>query len=111
DLRLAEWGELFTEDAVWEYPGIAFRGRAEIVAGVGAMEPTEPRQVRHLAFLPVVDVDGDTARAWTDALVLANVPDAGWQIVAQGRYHDRLVRDGGRWRFAHRSLDMDFNPE
>lgn len=103
DLRLEEWGELFTQDAVWSMPGASFRGRANIVAGVGAMEPRTPGSVKHLSFTPVIGIESEhSARAWTDLLALARNERGLWEIAAAGRYYDRFVAEGGRWRFASR---------
>ena len=71
DLRLDDWGELFTDDAVWRIPGITFEGRAEIKRGVGDMEPPQPGRVKHMSFTPVIDFEsGSRARAWTDQVAL-----------------------------------------
>jgi hypothetical protein len=111
DLRMQEWGELFTDDAVWAIPGTAFRGRSAIVAGVRAMEPPAPGSVKHLAFTPVIDLVGEReALAWTDFLALARNAAGAWELAAAGRYHDRLVASGGRWRFASRVVRIDGAP-
>src|SRR3954471_15632221 len=71
DLRMEDWGRLFTDDAVWAMPGFVFEGRAAIIKGVRAMEPDRPGYVKHLAFAPVIRFGGkDRARAWTDLLFL-----------------------------------------
>jgi hypothetical protein len=110
DLRLQEWGELFTEDATWRIPSVTFEGRAAIVEGVGAMEPPHPGRVKHVSFTPVIDFESETrARAWTDQIVV-NCPEDTWQVVAAGRYHDVVVLDGGRWRFARSEADVRWPP-
>ena len=44
--------------------------------------------------------------------ICSSRPDRGRPgIVAAGRYHDRLVRDGRRWRFRERSITMLGAPE
>ena len=103
--RLAEWGELFTLDAVFSVYGRTYRGREEIVREIGGMQPPPDRPVKHLLLAPVVDFAGDgTALAWTDMTVYATGEDGRIAIATMGRYHDRLVRDGGLWRFRERSL-------
>jgi 3-phenylpropionate/cinnamic acid dioxygenase small subunit len=112
DLRLDEWGELFTEDATWSAPGVSFRGRSEIVKGVGAMEPKTKGQVKHLAFTPIIELDGDNrARAWTDLITLAKSKQGTWSIVSVGRYYDLLEYSDGRWRFANRTCDVDWQAD
>jgi SnoaL-like domain len=110
DLRLAEWGELFTEDAVWSLPTVSFQGRAEIVKGVGAMEPSERGRVKHIALTPIIDLDGElNAHAWTDLLVLTKSEQGGWNVAAAGRYYDTLEFSNGRWRFKSRICDVEWD--
>jgi SnoaL-like domain len=109
DLRLDEWGGLFTEDAVWSLPGVSFRGRAEIVKGVGAMEPREKGHVKHLSFTPIIDFEGEhRAYAWTDLLALTKSEGGAWTIAAAGRYYDTLEFSHGRWRFSSRVCDVEW---
>ena len=103
--RLAEWGELFTRDAAFTVYGRSYRGRAEIVREIGAMQPPPARAVKHLLMTPVVDFEGDAAaRAWTDMTVYATGEDGRIAIATMGRYHDRLAREDGLWRFRERVL-------
>jgi hypothetical protein len=108
DLRMEEWGRLFTEDAVWAMPGFVFEGREAIIKGVRAMEPDRPGTVKHLAFSPVIRFDGkDRARAWTDLLFLTRDGFADpWTVAIAGRYCDELVRSDGGWRFSLRACDI-----
>ena len=102
--RLAEWGELFTEDAVFQVWGQSWRGRAAIVAGIGGMQPEFPG--KHISLIPVIDLKpADRALAWTDLSAFAGGKD-GVSIATIGRYHDELVKQGGRWRFARRVVVM-----
>ena len=65
DKRFEEWGQLFTEDAVFVAHGRRIEGRARIVESIAAM--LGPIQVKHLVASPVVDlVATDRAMAWTD---------------------------------------------
>lgn len=103
--RLAEWGELFTRDAVFSVYGRSYRGREEIVREIGALQPPPDRPVKHLLLAPVVDLAGDgTALAWTDMTVYATGADGRVAIATMGRYHDRLVRADDLWRFRERVL-------
>jgi hypothetical protein len=109
DLRMEEWCRLFTEDAVWTMPGVRLEGRGRIARGVRKMEPDTPGLVRHLAFTPVIELDGeDSARAWTDFLFLVrdNLSDP-WKTLLAGRYCDTLVREDEIWRFKVRVCDYD----
>ncbi len=110
DLRLEQWGELFTPDAVWSLPTVSFQGRGEIVNGVGAMEPKEPGQVKHLAFTPIIEFEDEHhAWAWTDLIALMKSERGTWAVVAAGRYYDTLIFWEGRWRFKSRICDIEWD--
>lgn len=103
--RLAEWGELFTADATFSVYGRTYRGRGEIVREIGALQPGPGASVKHLLLPPVIDLAADgAALAWTDMTVFAAGPDLPASIATMGRYHDRLLRVDGRWRFRERVL-------
>jgi hypothetical protein len=107
DLEMARWGELFADESVWAMPGFIFEGRAAIVKGVRAMEPDRPGLVKHLAFSPVIHLDGDCARAWTDLMFLSRTAyDAPWLLALTGRYCDEFIAENGVWRFAKRVCDI-----
>jgi uncharacterized protein (TIGR02246 family) len=102
--RIAEWGQLFTEDAVFQVWGQSWRGRAAIEAGIGGMQPELPG--KHIVLTPVVDLQGpDRALVWTDLSAFASAKD-GVSIATIGRYHDELVQQDGRWRIAKRVVVM-----
>jgi len=110
DLRLTEWGELFTEDAVWSLPTVSFSGRAEIVKGVGAMEPAQPGSVKHFTFTLIIEFEDEHhAHAWTDLLALMKSERGNWIIAAAGRYYDTVEFAGGRWRFKSRICDIEWD--
>lgn len=103
DRRFDDLGLLFCTDGVWEAGPLRFEGRARIVSGFEEIEPPMPGMVRHLSFNPVIDLNGDQAHAWADAIALqVAAPGEASSIVAVGRYHDVLRKEGGQWRFAHR---------
>lgn len=103
--RIDEWSELFTDDAVFAVWGQTWRGRAAIAEGIGGMQPDTPG--KHVVLAPVIDLLGpDHARAWTDLSAFASAKDGSITIATIGRYHDELVRQGGRWRFARRVVVM-----
>ena len=106
--RIAEWAELFTEDAVFSVWGQTWRGRDAIAAGIGGMQPEAPG--KHVILTPVIDLVGPgRALVWTDlsAFSSASVPSRGAasagiaapgeiSIATIGRYHDEVVEQGGR---------------
>ena len=111
--RFDEWAELFTEDAeFWSIPGHHLPGSPEIAKIVGraaiveAIEGVERRMqthggVIHFGGSPVIDVDGDTALAWWDFIIVHAKP-SGNEFPFSGRYYADFVRSGGRWRFTRR---------
>ncbi|MCB0997236.1 MAG: nuclear transport factor 2 family protein [Acidimicrobiales bacterium] len=109
DKRFDEWGDLFTDDAVFEARGSRFNGRSEIVASISAM--MAQATTKHLIGACVVDLLGDDhARAWTDLATFVPTPN-GPIVATIGRYHDELRRGAdGRWRFSSRLLVLAGEP-
>lgn len=109
--RLEEWGELFTENARFRVGVDEWVGRDAIVDGIGGMQPPPDRPVKHVCLTPVVDLDGPgRARAWTDFTAFGTGDDGHMSIATVGRYYDRLVLDGERWRFEERAIVMGGAP-
>jgi len=109
DGRFDEWAELFTEDARFVLAGQVTAGRDSIRALMTGMMPPG-RRGQHVTSNSLVDVDGDSATVITDYLFVRPTAD-GPTIVAAGRYHDRLAREGRRWLFRERSITMLGGPE
>ena len=99
DGRFDEWADLYTDDATFTVRGNTYTGRADVKAFIEQGQPPE-RRGKHLCFNSVIEVDGSTARAWTDYVFI----DKQRAITSAGRYHDRLVRQPDRWRFAERRI-------
>lgn len=103
--RIEEWGELFSEDAVFRVWGRTYRGREEIAREIGGMQPDEPG--KHLVLQPVIDLEGaDQARAWTDFCAATTSGHGEIGIVTVGRYYDELAREpeSDRWQIVRRVL-------
>jgi uncharacterized protein (TIGR02246 family) len=99
DGRFAEWADLYTDDATFSVMGETHSGREQVRAFIEKAQGPEARG-KHLCFNTVIDLHGDEARAWTDYVFI----DRGKAITSAGRYHDRLVRQSDRWRFASRRI-------
>ena len=111
DRRFADIATLFCHDGVWEAGPLRFAGHAEIIAGFEQIEPPEPGMVKHLAFTPIIEPDGEGARSWADAIALTvGQPGEPCPVVAAGRYHDVLRREQGQWRFARRVFVYSQSP-
>lgn len=102
--RFEEMAALFTPNGVWETAFGSGKGREGIVAQARSIA-TGPRPKRaHLTTNIVIDLDGDTATARSNWVVVQN-SDAGPVIGSGGAYADRLVKVDGRWFFQHRTIE------
>ncbi|WP_106401681.1 nuclear transport factor 2 family protein [Actinocorallia populi] len=105
---LADYGELFTEDARWEMPGVPVKnGRAEIVAAGAARRAegvTGPgSRSRHLISTVAVSVAGDRAVAesyWQFFTDTTTTPT----LRSMGAYRDTFRRTEHGWRLAERLI-------
>ncbi|MGO8872124.1 MAG: nuclear transport factor 2 family protein [Acidimicrobiales bacterium] len=99
-----EWAELFTDDARLIFGDQVTEGRRAIREYIMTVQAAGSRGL-HVTTNSLIDVDGGSASATTDYVFVRPTPQ-GLGIIAAGRYHDRLVRDGGRWRFCERTITM-----
>ena len=107
--RFEEMAELFTSDGVWQTAFGTGTGRPGIVAHARGIA-TGPRLRRvHLTTNIVIDLEGDTAIARSNWVLVQNSPD-GPTIGSGGAYSDQLVKLGGRWFFKHRTIDRFIAP-
>jgi len=103
--------ECFTNDAVLESPVIgriaghaairdfADRFAAQLAAGV---------QFRHFVTNIVVDLAPGAERAQVSAYLLVLITKDGQsRRLPPGRYQCEAVKDGGNWRFSHRTVFHD----
>jgi hypothetical protein len=102
--RFDEMAALFTPDGVWETAFGTGSGRAGIVSQARSIA-TGPRPRRvHLTTNIVIQLDGDTATARSNWVLVQNSAK-GPTIGSGGGYSDRLVKIDGRWFFKHRTID------
>ncbi|MEI8000240.1 MAG: nuclear transport factor 2 family protein [Actinomycetes bacterium] len=107
--HFGELADLFADDGILEIAGSeAYTGRPAIVAaltgvGVDLRAGTTVPMIRHHVSSLTISVDGpDEARSWSYFLAVTERGPDHW-----GRYSDRLVRERGHWRFAHRRVRTD----
>jgi 3-phenylpropionate/cinnamic acid dioxygenase small subunit len=62
---------------------------------------------KHVTTNVIVEVEEESAVARSYFSVFQAVGSRPPEVIVQGRYHDRFVVDGGRWRFAVRTIYMD----
>jgi hypothetical protein len=117
------YGALFTEDAVLQSGDRETRGRAAITqevrdlvarfraaastasaTGEESAEAKPARKVIHAYANAVIDISGDTATAQSNWIEVWNIRSGAAEVGAAGEYHDRLVKQDGRWYFQHRTL-------
>lgn len=105
---------LFARNGQWTGAGgsgptgpTAIRAFMEKTFGVGALGKWQGDF--HLVRPLRIDVAGDRATAkvrW----IFASPQVGSAQMIYAGHYHDMLVREDGRWRFARRVVTADISP-
>jgi SnoaL-like domain len=60
--------------------------------------------LRHLIYVPLITMDGDSATAETYVDADGHVRKSGRTILLRSLYRDRLTRRNGEWRFAERQI-------
>lgn len=105
DGRFDEWIELFTDDIEFVVMGMHKHGHADLR---GFIEPSQQADARgkHMISEPWIRLEAGTA---ADATAADATTDFAWVskqgVVGQaGRYHDRIVKHDGRWRFQRREI-------
>lgn len=100
----AGWAQLFTEDCEMDVRpsgGTLEIGRDAFVASVRAA--IETTKTAHQVHFPEITIDGDSATAiWPmqDRLIWED----GRTLTGYGHYHERYVKQDGRWRIASQKL-------
>ncbi len=108
--RFEDMAALFTPDGVWETAFGTGTGRAGIVAQANSIATgVRPKRV-HLTTNIVIDLDGDTATARSNWVLIQNVPGGVPIIGSGGAYADRLVKVDGQWFFQHRTIERYIVP-
>lgn len=104
---LVGYSKLFAVDGVWE-GGIGsakgpegIRQMLEKVYG-GRVQPGQYNSSYHIMSDFIIDVTGDTATSWSRWTWIVEGADGKPGAQRSGHYEDKLVREGGQWRFRHR---------
>lgn len=103
--RFADVAACFAPDGEWTTDYGAARGPAEIEAFIKSIVPTkgEGPQRKHYITNTIIAVDGDSASALSDYLVIRE-SESGLIPVMGGTYKDKLVRTPAGWRFSRKEL-------
>jgi len=104
--RFADVGACFAPDAEWITSYGAARGPDEIAKFIGSIVPArgEGPQRKHYITNIIIKVDGETASAVSDYLVVRE-SENGLLPVMGGTYRDKLVKTPAGWRFARKELE------
>ena len=98
------WARCFTANGVFEFDGWAIRGHPAL-AEYAAVHACVMR-CRHMTLNCLYEVQGDRATGRSTTVVTL-ATEGGYKILGQGAYEDRLVKEGGQWRIAHRRVRTD----
>lgn len=105
DGDLAGWASLFTGDATLAIGRHEYGGRPAIREWAESSLAGAPEASRHMVTNAEIEIDGATATAISDFMVLS----ASMSVLVGGRYDDRLVLSDGTWSFAERRISF-FRP-
>ena len=115
----ADWSRVFTPDAILDYAQagppfgiVSYPQLATIMRGDdknGGVMSQAFQKWQHMLGLPLVDIDGDTAKARTDLLAThqgrTNVGTP-WHLFDACIFHDDLIRTELGWRIQRRRLQV-----
>jgi len=112
--RVEDYANLFAENGTWgggPNPATGPAGVLEMITRTVAMIPTEPGNRNfHVMTNMDVEVDGDTATAWSRYTFYMPGENGSPVAFVSGVYDDKLVRVDGTWKFLSRVLTQDSNP-
>jgi uncharacterized protein (TIGR02246 family) len=102
------YAALFAKDGVWSGGMGTLQGPAAIQAFMEKAIPG-PNTAHNFHILSnfAIDVNGDTATAWSRWTFMAPGPNNTAVAAQSGRYDDTLVREDGRWKFKRRVASND----
>jgi hypothetical protein len=103
---LVSYSNLFASDGEWIGGFGTGKGPSGVLAlmqkNLGVSPSKRPGSTYHLLTNFVIDVNGDTATAWSRWNFVVTGPDNNPKILYGGHYDDTLVRENGHWKFKKR---------
>jgi ketosteroid isomerase-like protein len=104
--RFADVAACFAPDGEWSTDYGAARGPAEIEAFIRGIVPMkgEGPQRKHYITNIIIKVDGETASAVSDYLIVREA-EGGLIPVMGGTYRDKFVKTPAGWRFSRKELE------
>lgn len=108
---IADYAKMTVPDAYWQLPsGDPLIGHAAILEGAQARRASGTvgpgSGTRHMITTTWVEVDGDTARARSHWMFVANTP-SGPVLQLAGSYADSFRRTDAGWLFTRRIASLD----
>jgi len=108
------YGALFARDGSWRGGMGTATGPDAIAkmvaAGFERMSPSLYENSSHVMSSFDIDVDGDTATAWSRWTWVVVGANGKPQPERAGHYEDTLVREAGAWKFKSRQAFTEINP-
>jgi len=115
DRDFENYANLFASNGQWLAGPYSPTGPQEIRAFMLDFISTAPnpegRRNYHVMTNMMVDVDGDTATAWSHYTFFMPGPDMKPQPFSSGTYSDELIRENGEWKFLRRRLAANVAPD
>lgn len=99
---------MFTEDAVWDGGAIGVNVGREAIRTFFQGSSRRISFAKHHMLNPLIEIDGDTATGTWYLLQTCTYIDGDQAVWGAATYHDRYVRAGGTWKFAHVRLESHF---
>lgn len=107
------YSKLFAEDGVWKGGMGSATGpeaiRKLVEDGISKMPPGKFDDSNHIMTSMDIDVDGNTATAWSRWTWVIAGPDGKPRTERAGHYEDSLVRVDGQWKFKKRQAFTEIN--
>jgi ketosteroid isomerase-like protein len=104
--RFADVAACFAADGEWTTDYGAARGPAEIEKFISGIVPVtgEGPQRKHYITNIIIKVDGETASAVSDYLIVRE-SENGLIPVMGGTYRDKFIKTPAGWRFSRKELE------
>ena len=104
-----DWIACWAEDGVWRLPGMEVSGAANIKAAWQGAMANYPLAA-FFATPGSIEVSGDRADVRVYTQEILRLASGGMRKII-GAYDDKMVKQGGVWRFASRTYTVHHNEE